>query len=121
MMKRRIDGFVMLLVLAGTALGLNGCWWVLVGGTGAEAGYVAGQKDRSTGEVMSDQWIHTKVKAELLATEGVPSNAISVSVHKGLVRLKGVVPTAKAKSDAIAAARAVKGVRDVVDKLFVSK
>lgn len=110
-----------LLVLAVVALCLNGCWWVLVGGAGAEGGYVASQEDRSTGETMSDQWVTTKVKAELLTAEGVPSNAISVSVHRGLVRLKGVVPSAKAKQAAVSATRTVRGVRGVVDKLFVAK
>ena len=111
----------MFLVLAGAPLGLNGCWWVLIGGAGAEGGYIASQQDRSTGETMSDQWILTKVKADLLTTAGIPSNAINVSVHKGLVRLKGVVPSDKVKQDAISATRSVKGVKGVVDKLFVAK
>jgi hyperosmotically inducible periplasmic protein len=110
-----------LLLIALVALSQSGCWWLLVGGGAAEGGYIAGQDDRKAGETVSDQLLHTRVKAALLGASGVPSTRINVDVHKGLVRLKGVVDNADQKSKAIAAARGVSGVKGVVDKLFISQ
>ncbi len=107
-----------LLAVAGSQ---SGCFLAVVGGAGAEAGYVATQKDRSTGETVSDQWIHTKVKSVLLAEKGVASGDIDVDVFKGEVTLKGVLPTAAAKKAALRAAADVEGVKKVHDKLFVVK
>lgn len=109
-----------ILLLAGTSC-LGGCFWVVVGGAGAEAGYVATQDDRKAGETVSDQWIFTKVKAELIATSGVSSGRITIKVRRGVVALQGVLSSAEEKSKALAAARGVEGVKKVVDKLFVAQ
>ncbi len=34
---------------------LSGCMFVVAGGAGAEAGYVAGKKEQSAGDVIDDQ------------------------------------------------------------------
>jgi len=52
-----------LLLLAVPCLFLNGCFLLVVGA--GEAGYVAGQKDKTTGEAMTDQWIFTKVSSKI--------------------------------------------------------
>lgn len=101
--------------------GFSGCFWLVAGGAGAEAGYVAGQDDRSAGQTMSDQWIFAKVKSELLAAGGVPSGKIEVKVRKGAVTLTGVVASEDQKSKAIEITAGVKGVKKVVDKLYVSE
>ena len=49
----RYSLFLLGLLLA--AGGQMGCFLALVGGAGAEAGYVGTQKDRSAGETVSDQ------------------------------------------------------------------
>lgn len=102
------------------AAGLSsGCFWLVAGGAGAEAGYVASQDDRSTGDTVSDQWIHAKIKAELLASS-VASRKLDIKVRKGKVTLTGVLSSADEKSRALAIARGVKGVRSVKDKIYVS-
>ena len=115
---RKGIGLALLVVLAGSQAG---CLMAVAGGAGAEAGYAAGQPNRTTGETVSDQWILTKVKSVLLAEEDVPSGHIDVDVFKGEVTLKGVLPSEKSKRAALRAAGRVKGVTKVSDKLFVVK
>ena len=67
----------------------------------------------SLGQAVDDTWITTKVKAELATTEGVPSTDISVKTVDGVVTLVGALPSKLAVKKAIAAARSVKGVRQV--------
>ena len=67
----------------------------------------------SIGQKVDDTWITTKVKAELATTEGVPSTDISVTTVDGVVTLVGALPSELAVKKAIAAARSVKGVRQV--------
>lgn len=99
------------------SLCLSGCFWVAVGGGAAETGYVAGQKDRSTSEVVSDQWIFTKIKAAFMEEEGIKSRRIDVSVHKGVVTLEGLVMSDKERRAAVAVAAHVKGVKHVINKI----
>jgi hyperosmotically inducible protein len=61
----------------------------------------------------SDTWITTKVKGELATTGGVHSTDISVKTVNGVVTLTGNVPTDTEVKKAVAAARSVKGVKDV--------
>ena len=69
--------------------------------------------DTSVGQKVDDTWITTKVKAELATTEGVPSTDISVKTVDGVVTLVGSLPSDLAVKKAVAAARSVKGVRQV--------
>lgn len=72
-----------------------------------------GSEPTSVGQKVDDTWITTKVKAELATTEGVPSTDISVKTVDGVVTLTGALPSELAVKKAIAAARSVKGVRQV--------
>ncbi|MBI5624418.1 MAG: BON domain-containing protein [Elusimicrobia bacterium] len=110
-------GFFGVAALAGS---LSGCWWVVAGTAGAEAGYVATQDDRTAGQTFSDQWIHAKVKAELVGSS-VKSRNLGIKVRKGVVTLKGVVDTEAEKERAVSLARGVQGVTKVVDKIFVAR
>lgn len=69
----------------------------------------------SLGQAVSDTWITAKVKAELATTDGVESTDISVETKNGVVTLIGVLPDDAALEKAVAAARGVKGVKDVDD------
>lgn len=62
---------------------------------------------------VSDTWITTKVKAELATTKGVNSTDVSVETVNGKVTLTGVLPTDIDVKKAVAAAKSVKGVKDV--------
>jgi hyperosmotically inducible protein len=87
-----------------------------VGGA-AETGYVVGQKERTAGETISDQWIFTKVKAAINSEGKIKSRNVSVKVRKGVVTLEGLVNTPDEKNLAVVAARGVKGVKHVQNRL----
>lgn len=70
-------------------------------------------RSSSTGEAVSDAWITTKVKGELAMTEDVKSTEISVTTVDGVVTLTGVLESQIAVDKAEAAARSIKGVRNV--------
>lgn len=61
----------------------------------------------------SDTWITTKVKTELATTDGVTSTDISVKTVNGVVTLTGVQPSDIAVQKAVAAAKSIKGVKQV--------
>ncbi|HET9819863.1 MAG TPA: BON domain-containing protein [Rhodanobacteraceae bacterium] len=62
---------------------------------------------------VSDTWITTKVKTELATTQGVESTDISVKTVNGVVTLTGVLASDVAVDKAVAAAKSVKGVKQV--------
>ena len=69
--------------------------------------------DSSVGEVIDDAWITTKLKADLAATQGVPSRDIKVDTKDGTVTLTGALASQLEVDKAIATARAIKGVKEV--------
>jgi hyperosmotically inducible protein len=74
-----------------------------------------GDHSSSAGQAVSDAWITTKVKSELATTKGVKSTDVTVKTVDGVVTLVGVLPTKLAVDKAVAAAKSVKGVKDVDD------
>ncbi len=62
---------------------------------------------------VSDTWITTKVKADLLATEDVSGLDIKVETVNGVVTLSGQVDTQAQADKAVAVTRAIKGVGKV--------
>jgi osmotically-inducible protein OsmY len=73
----------------------------------------------STGEVVDDSVITTKIKSSLAADEFLKSFQISVETRKGIVELSGFVDSQKAKDKAGQVARSVEGVRSVQNALIV--
>ena len=69
------------------------------------------------GEYAGDSAVTTKVKAALLAADGVPSTQISVATSKGKVTLSGTVETKAQIAEAIKVTKAVGGVSSVVNQL----
>ena len=87
----------------------------------------AGDKDHAAAhttadasEQMGDSWISTKVKADLLATKGVPGSAIDVDTKDGVVTLKGTVASREEENRAIAVAKDIHGVTKVKSNLKVA-
>jgi osmotically-inducible protein OsmY len=76
-------------------------------------------QDQLTGEFVDDAVVTTRVKARLAQEPGVSALAISVDTLDGVVLLRGFVDTAEQRQKAIAAARAVAGVRDVKAEALV--
>ena len=96
----------------------------LVALTGAVAAlFVAGcagdGNKRSTGEVIDDTAIHTKVKAALLNDPVVHGKEISVNVDRGVVSLSGAVNGDVEKRKAEEITRGVDGVRGVDNNIIV--
>ena len=67
----------------------------------------------STGEVVDDSVITTKVKSQLAADELLKAFQVSVETRKGMVELSGFVDSQKAKDKAGEIARGVGGVKSV--------
>jgi hypothetical protein len=76
-------------------------------------------KDDITKRVVRDSTITTRVKAALLATEGLPSMSISVETYEGRVQLSGLVSAAELASRAGRITAGVSGVRTVSNNLSV--
>jgi len=73
----------------------------------------------STGEVLDDSVITTKVKSALLTEKDVDSTAISVETFKGRVLLAGFVKNPAQRQRAEGVARGVAGVKAVSNTLEV--
>lgn len=74
---------------------------------------------RSTGQVIDDTAIHTKVKAALVNDPVVAGTSINVDVERGVVVLTGAVNGDVEKTKAEEIARGVNGVRSVENNLIV--
>ena len=79
------------------------------------------RQNTSTGEFIDDSVITTKVKTNLLADKMVNGLDISVETVKGRVLLAGSVKSSDERRHAEELARSVGGVRDVSNKLVVTK
>lgn len=64
-------------------------------------------------EPMTDAWITTKVKADLVATKDVPGLDIRVETVNGMVKLTGQVANQMQKNKAVEVAMKIKGVKSV--------
>ncbi|EJL99616.1 MULTISPECIES: BON domain-containing protein [Pseudomonas] len=65
-------------------------------------------------EDVSDTWITTKVKADLVTEKGIPGTDIKVETNKGVVSLSSMtVLTDAQKTTAVAIAKKIKGVKAV--------
>lgn len=73
----------------------------------------------AAGEVVTDAWITTKVKADLLATDNVSGTAVSVDTKDGVVTLSGTVKSQAEADKAVALAEGIKGVTKVVSQVKV--
>jgi osmotically-inducible protein OsmY len=79
-------------------------------------------EQRSTGEVIDDTAITTKVKTSLLGDPMVSAFAISVETARGVVSLTGIVNSAAERTRAIQVAQDVGGVRRVdARNLFIKQ
>lgn len=76
---------------------------------------------RTTGAVIDDGTITTKVKSKLFGDERVSGFAISVDTFKGEVTLSGGVDTPEQKQAATEIAQSVKGVKNVNNVIMLKK
>ena len=80
----------------------------------------AAQSKEPMGEAVTDAWITTKVKADLLATADVAGSSIDVDTKHGVVTLNGTVKSKAEAEKAVSVAKGIKGVVKVTSKLKVS-
>ena len=74
---------------------------------------------RSTGEVIDDSTISTKVKSKLFGDDQLSGFAISVKTFEGEVTLTGAVKSAEQKERANDIAQSVSGVKSVNNLLKI--
>lgn len=73
------------------------------------------------GKEISDTWITTKVQAMYFLDKDVKGTQIDVTTKGSIVTLAGTVPTEATRQKAVADARSIEGVTQVVDKITVKK
>jgi osmotically-inducible protein OsmY len=85
----------------------------------AAMGCAGSAHKRSSGQVVDDSVITTKVKAAILDDQSLKVLQINVETFKGVVQLSGFVDSAQSKSRAGEVAAGVKGVTSVKNDLLV--
>ena len=80
--------------------------------------HAKGAADR-VGKEISDTWITSKVQAMYFLDRDVKGMNIDVTTKAGIVTLTGTVATEATRQKAVADARSIEGVSQVIDKLTV--
>lgn len=82
---------------------------------GGGAAFAADNKNppSESNQPVSDTWITTKVKSDLLATDNVSGTDISVETKNGVVWLSGAVKTQAEHDKAVSVAKGIEGVKKV--------
>lgn len=75
--------------------------------------------DPTMGDLFSDAWIVSKVKAKLAADPEINPFRIDVDAVQGVVTLSGTVPSRAVRKEALEHAENTKGVRRVEDRLVL--
>lgn len=97
---------------------LGGCAAAVVGGAAA-GGYYVGKDDRSVSEIASDTTITSTINTRYIQDGIVKARQINVDTSRGVVTLYGKVASQDVASRAVAIARGVNGVKQVVSKLSI--
>ena len=84
-----------------------------------QTGCASTRTRQSTGEMVDDAAITTKVKAAFVKDPAVHAMQVSVDTFKGTVQLSGFVNTADEKAQAERVARTVSGVQNVQNNISV--
>jgi hyperosmotically inducible protein len=102
---RKVISSIMFVILMSVVVAMLGC--------------AASRTQQSTGELVDDGVISSKVKTALLADEDVSGLQVEVETFKGRVQLSGFVNTAAQARKAEQIARGVEGVKEVKNNLVV--
>lgn len=73
-----------------------------------------------TGEVITDEWIVTRIRTNIANDEALGDTEIKVDVKNNVVTLSGTAPTTTARTRALTVAREVEGVKRVVNNVKVT-
>jgi osmotically-inducible protein OsmY len=72
-----------------------------------------------TGEVITDAWITTRVKSKFIGEDLLKDSDINVDTSNHVVTLRGTVMSPAARARAVAQAKEVEGVHQVMDRLTI--
>ena len=97
---------------------LGGCAAAVVGGAAA-GGYYVGKDERSAGQIAEDAGITATINSRFVKDDLVKARTINVDTYNGVVTLYGNVANQSVADRAVAIARSVKGVRQVVSQLSI--
>lgn len=75
----------------------------------------------STGKILDDMILTSKIKAELIKTKNVRANNVDVDSNNGVVTLTGIVRSESEKNKILRVTRIVAGNRKIVDNISVSR
>ncbi len=87
---------------------------------GGPSGTMMNKPSQNPNGAVGDAVITAKVKSALIADTTVGANGINVDTKSGTVVLRGKVKTAAAKQAAIADAKKMQGVKNVIDQLAIA-
>jgi hyperosmotically inducible protein len=86
---------------------------------GKKVAHKAAKAATDVGEMATDAWITSKIKATLMGTDGVHASGITVETSDGVVTLRGNVRSDDERNKAVSIARGTRGAVKVVDALSV--
>lgn len=93
---------------------------VIAAGCGSMSGSASDGSGKTTGQVIDDATITSKVKTALLADPEISGLKINVDTDKGVVKLKGEIKTMVLRKKAESIARGVDGVKSVENQLIIT-
>ncbi len=117
MLRAEIRKLLMVVVLAGTAAGLNGCASALVG-AGAVAG-LAVFEERTVKTIARDTKIGTQLRVALLEESEQHFTKVGIEVFEGRVLLTGAVGSEQMRADAVRLAWKTSGVKAVLNEIGI--
>lgn len=109
---------LVLALLLGASTFTSGCGPVSAFGVGAVT-ITSGAQERGLGGVVNDAEIHSKINLRFFDYHVDLFKRLNVTVYDGRVLITGSVPNKEAREDAIAIARQVGGVREVLDEIRI--
>jgi len=74
---------------------------------------------RNVGRIVTDGWVKSTIYARYLAEKSLEDSDINVDVKKGVVTLKGTVPTEAGRARAVEVAKSTPGVKSVNDTMRI--
>ena len=86
---------------------------------GKEVAHKARKAANEVAEMATDAWITSKIKTQLIGTDGVHASGINVDTSDGVVTLRGNVRSAAERAKALSIARQTRGVVKVTDELQI--
>jgi hyperosmotically inducible periplasmic protein len=89
-------------------------------GAAKKAGKATKDAAGEVGEAVTDAWITTTIKTDMVDEDALKGSDINVDTNEHVVTLKGTVASAAGRTRAVAIAKGTKGVKKVIDNLTIA-